>query len=357
MKQMVQYKKINTSFLFCALLLCSVAVAQKKNYQVANIGFYNLENFFDTLHDADKNDYEFLPTGKKGYTPEVYARKLHNMASVLRDMGKSYSPDGIAVLGVAEIENENVLRDLVADPQVAERHLQYVHYESPDARGIDVALLYNPTYFSVEWSAPLTVTLPAGSHGGAAATRDVLYVKGKLQSETFHFFVNHWPSRLGGQAASEGDRKIAASVVRQAIDSIFKEEPNANIVVMGDLNDNPDNNSVVQTLRSNGEPESSDPMVLYSPFLSLFKKGIGTLAYQDAWALFDQIMVSRNLLKHGNNAGAFFFYRPSIFKRDDMIQLSGRYKGYPKRTYDFDRFADGFSDHFPTFITLLKEVQ
>lgn len=348
-------KIIKNSILGCLLLLSVIVSAQKKNYQVVNIGFYNLENFFDTTHDTGKNDYEFLPGGKKGYTGSVYLQKLHNMASVLKDMGTAYSPDGIAVLGVSEVENEKVLNDLVRDPQVANRHFQFVHYESPDARGVDVALIYNPMYLKVETSKPLKVELSAGSHNGATATRDILYVKGTIHGETFHFFVNHWPSRLGGQAASEGDRAIAANVARHAADSILSVDPKSNIILMGDLNDNPDNNSVTKVLRSNGNLEDKDMTSFYSPFLQMFSKGIGTLAYQDAWALFDQIIISRNLLSREDPKNHYFFYKPSIFKRDDMIQLTGRYKGYPKRTYDFDRFADGFSDHFPTFITLLKE--
>ncbi|PZP41382.1 MAG: endonuclease [Pseudopedobacter saltans] len=352
---MIKIARFKIVFLSWLLLLSATVVAQKKNYQVVNIGFYNLENFFDTTHDAGKNDYDFTPTGKKGYTGAVYLQKLHNMASVLKDMGTAYSPDGIAVLGVSEIENENVLNDLIHDQQIAGRNYKFVHYESPDARGIDVALLYNPSYFTVETSRPLKVELPAGSHNGASATRDILYVKGTIDGEVFHFFVNHWPSRLGGQAASEGDRAIAANVARHAADSIFGVDPKANIILMGDLNDNPDNNSVTKVFRSNGDLKDNDLTSFYSPFLQMFSKGIGTLAYQDAWALFDQIIISRNLLSHEDPTKHYFFYKASIFKRDDMIQLTGRYKGYPKRTYDFDRFADGFSDHFPTFITLLRE--
>ncbi|WP_447640526.1 MULTISPECIES: endonuclease/exonuclease/phosphatase family protein [Chitinophagaceae] len=337
------------------VLICSTGTAQKKEYQVVNIGFYNLENFFDTTHDKGKNDYDFLPTGQKGYTGAIYLQKLHNMASVIKDMGTAFSPDGAAIVGVSEVENTNVLNDLIHNPQVEGRNYRFVHYESPDARGIDVALLYNPKYFTVDTSYPLRVMLPVGSHNGASATRDILYVKGELNGEQFHFFVNHWPSRLGGQAASEDDRKIAAAVARHTIDSLFASEPNANIVVMGDLNDNPDNNSVVKVLRSNGDLKEKDATTLYSPFLQLYQKGIGTLAYQDAWALFDQIMISRNILAKEGVSPHYFFYKASIFKRDDMIQLTGRYKGYPKRTYDFDRFANGFSDHFPTYITLLKE--
>lgn len=347
--------KIKNIFLCGLLLIGSAASAQKKEYQVVNVGFYNLENFFDTTHDAGKNDHDFLPSGSKGNTPAVYMQKVNNMASVIKDIGTAFSPDGVAVIGVAEIENDNVLRDLTNNEQLKGRNYKFVHYESPDSRGIDVALLYNPKYLSVDTSYPLQVSLPRGAHNGLSATRDILLVKGQLNGETFYFFVNHWPSRLGGQAASEGDRVIAASVARRAIDSILVKDAKANIILMGDLNDNPDNNSIVKTLRSNGDLKGQDATSLYSPFLSFYQKGIGTLAYQDAWALFDQIIVSRNLLSKENPKQHYFFYKASIFKRDDMIQLTGRYKGYPKRTYDFDRFANGFSDHFPTFITLLRE--
>lgn len=327
---------------------------QRQQYQVTNIGFYNLENLFNTVHDEGVDDYEFLPTGKRKYTDEVYKDRLLKLSSVIKDIGTDMSPEGLAVLGVSEIENEGVLKDLCSQEAIVSRSYKIVHYDSPDARGVDVALLYNPKYFSPDTSAALRVDLPADSEGRRHKTRDVLWVRGDLVGERFHFFVNHWPSRLGGEAASAPNRAAAAAVCRKAIDSILKAEPNAKIVVMGDLNDNPNNASVTKVLNASGNKDKLKDGQLYNPWVDLFQKGIGTLAYQDSWSLFDQIIISSALLQ--KQAKGLWFYKQGIFKRSDMIQSSGRYRGYPKRSFDFDNYAGGFSDHFPTCITLLKAV-
>lgn len=335
-------------------LLWPVLVSAQTKYKVVNIAFYNLENLFDTVHAQGKNDYEFLPNGAKGYTSAVYLDKLKNLSSVLHDIGTDLSPDGAAVIGVAEVENRSVLEDLVKQEQIRSRGYEIVHYESPDSRGIDVGLLYNPKYFKVVSSHALPVQLPADRDGSVHATRDILLVEGQLDGETYYIMVNHWPSRLGG-AASTPSRMAAAETCRRAIDSIYQISPKANIVVMGDLNDNPDNVSVTKGLRAVGKQSKLKEGDLFNPWAEFYNKGIGTLAYQDAWALFDQIIISQQVLEKGD-ANHFRFYKANIFKRDDMIQVSGRYKGYPKRTYDFDNYMSGFSDHFPTYISLIKVV-
>jgi endonuclease/exonuclease/phosphatase family metal-dependent hydrolase len=335
--------------IFCLPLMLH---AQQKQFKVINIGFYNLENFFDTIHQEHVDDYEFLPTSKKKYTSEVYQTKVTNMASVIADMGTSVSPDGIAILGVSEVENQGVLENLVAQPALQKRHYGIVHYESPDARGIDVGLLYNPRYFTVISSKPLHVSLKPDADGSVHQTRDVLWVTGKLDGEIYHIFVNHWPSRRGGETASSNGRSIAAGVSRKVIDSLLAVDPNTNVIVMGDLNDNPTNESVTKVLRAKGDADNLKPGELYNPWVSFYNKGIGTLAYQDSWSLFDQIMMTQHLLDKTDVH--YHFYKANIFKRDDMMQTTGKYKGYPKRTYDFDNFMGGFSDHFPTFITLIK---
>ncbi len=347
--------KCQLFFLAIIFFCLGVSAQQKQQYQVVNIGFYNLENLFNTVHDTGVDDYEFLPESKKKYTNEVYADRLRKLSSVIKDIGTDMSPDGVAILGVSEVENAGVLKDLCSQESIKGRNYRIVHYDSPDARGVDVGFLYNPEYFTPDTSAALRVDLPADAAGHRHKTRDVLWVKGKLNGETFHFFVNHWPSRLGGEAASAPNRAAAATVCRKAIDSIFISEPDAKIVLMGDLNDNPVNNSVIKVLNAAGKAEKLSKNQLYNPWIDLYQKGIGTLAYQDSWSLFDQIIFSQKLLQ--KNSGGYWFYKPGIFKRNDMIQVSGRYKGYPKRSFDFDNYAFGYSDHFPTYITLLKAVK
>jgi endonuclease/exonuclease/phosphatase family metal-dependent hydrolase len=323
-------------------------------YKIACIGFYNLENLFDTEDDTTINDEEFLPAGTKLYTEAVYRDKLLNLSEVISQLGKEETADGLAILGVAEIENKKVLQDLVAQPKLKDRKYQIVHYNSPDARGVDVALLYNPVYFKVIESAPLNVPLknPDGSY---YPTRDVLWVYGLFNGEPLHVFVNHWPSRRGGEEASAPSRALAAGVAKTKIDSITKAYPDAKIILMGDLNDDPLSPSVVKVLNATNDTSKFQKGQLYNPWTDYYKKGIGTLAYNDAWNLFDQVILSQPFLKKQQDG--FFFQKAVIFNRPFLLQKSGRYKGYPLRTYDFDVYMSGYSDHFPVYVVLLKNVK
>lgn len=348
--------KKNLSILLL-IFLFSVAVQAQTNsqskYKVACVGFYNLENLFDTVDDTTINDEEFLPTGSRQYTDEVYRDKLNNLSTVIAQLGTDDSPDGMAVLGVSEIENRKVLEDLAAMPKLKERNLQIVHYDSPDRRGVDVALYYNPRYFKVLESAPLFVPLK-NPDGTDYFTRDILWVYGLFNGEPMHFFVGHWPSRRGGEEASAPSRAAAARVTRNKIDSIMTVQPEAKIMVMGDLNDDPLSPSVVEVLNSSGDSTSLKPGQLFNPWVDFYKKGIGTLAWNDAWNLFDQVIISQPYLN--KNQKGFFFQKAVIFNRPYLVQKSGRYKGYPFRTYDFDVYARGYSDHFPTYVVLLKKL-
>lgn len=328
--------------------------AQKKQYKSAIIGFYNLENLFDTIDNTLINDEEFLPSGIRNYNTAIYRDKLTKLASVIAQMGTAYTPDGPAILGVAEIENDTVLNDLIKETQLKKRNYQFVHYDSKDARGIDVGLLYNPTYFSVIASDKLFVSLPTGSKD-AYYTRDILWVKGKLNGELIHLYVNHWPSRSGGEKRSEPGRIAAAAVCRKHIDSILLKEPNAKIVVMGDLNDDPTNKSVEKVLRAVDKDQLDQQDALFNPWLDLFRNGIGTLAYQDAWGLFDQIIVSKQWLN--KDQSGFFLYQPHVFNKEFLVENNGRYKGYPMRTWDGNSYRGGYSDHFPTYLLIIKELE
>lgn len=207
---------------FCCLL--QYVNAQKHEYKIAIVAFYNLENFYDTVHNPRVNDTEFLPNSVKHYTSAVYKDKTNHLASVISQIGTDTSPDGPALLGVAEVENDTVLNDLVNEPVLRRNNYHFIHYDSPDPRGIDVALLFNPKYFKIEDNYKLGVRLKS-NYGYYFYSRDILYVKGTLDGETVHVLVNHWPSRLGGEQESEGYRKAAALVARKQIDHILREEP------------------------------------------------------------------------------------------------------------------------------------
>lgn len=321
---------------------------------MAVVGFYNLENLYDTINDPLKNDEEFLPESLRLYNSSVYWDKLNRLSTVISMMGKEMSPDGLALVGVAEIENDTVLADLVKQPELKDRSLKFVHYNSPDIRGVDVGLLYNPKYFRVLNSAPLFVKLPGGSKA-SYFTRDILYVKGILLGDTIHVFVNHWPSRVGGEERSIPARAAAAMVCKIKIDSLSAIDPATKIIVMGDLNDDPISPSVTEVLKAKGKAEDVQSPELFNPWVSMYKKGIGTLAYQDSWGLFDQIILSSGWLNKEQKG--FAYYKASIFNNEFMVQKTGRYKGYAKRTWDGTTYNYGYSDHFPTYITLLKKIQ
>ncbi len=345
---------MSKKLLWCVLWLVPLyGCAQdngERHYRIALVGFYNLENLFDTL-DGPNNDEEFLPRGAKQYTGAVYWDKLDKLVRVISGIGKNRSPDGLALMGCAEVENETVLRDLVAHPGLADRNYGYVHFDSPDERGIDVALLYNPRYFYLFTGRPLLVDnrYPDGS---PRHTRDILYVHGKLSGEEVHVLVAHWPSRRGGEQATSPYREQAAAVCRTVIDSVLAADPGARIILMGDLNDDPVNKSVVEVLESKSEPEEVDGSSMYNPWMEYYRSGKGTLAYRDAWNLFDQILLSGAWLDRTGDG--FFFHKAVIYHKSWMRQHRGRYRGYPLRTYNWNKYMGGYSDHFPTYVVLLK---
>lgn len=349
---MVKYLILTAAVGLAAL---SPAFGQKKNYQVTAVAFYNFENLFDTEDDPKKNDDEFLPNGPYHYTEEIYRQKIHNLATVLQQLGTEMTPDGPALIGTAEIENGKVLEDLAAQPEIRKRGYKHVWFDGPDYRSIDVALLYNPSYFKVLHAEALRVDLN-GDNVKGGSTRDVLHVTGILSGDTTHVFVNHWPSRRGGEAATAPLRAIAAGVSKKVIDSLVKRNPQTKIILMGDLNDDPTDASITQVLKAKGNREEVRPGGLYNPWVSFYKNGIGTLGYNDSWDLFDQIMVSSGWLKADENK-AWKYYKAEVFNREFLKNKFGQYKGYPHRSFDGTNWINGYSDHFPTIIYFIKAVQ
>jgi hypothetical protein len=339
--------------LFSLLALTLSGYSQKQQYQVVLTGFYNLENMYDTINDPNKDDEEFLPGSEYHYNSAVYFDKIGRLASVISQMGLDFNPDGLAILGVAEIENDTVLNDLLKTDALRERKLKYVHYNSPDVRGVDVGLIYNPKYFKVLYSKALFVQLPGGSKD-SWFTRDVLYVKGILAGDTINVFVNHWPSRRGGEERSAPARAAAAGVVKKVIDSLNNISKNTKCIIMGDLNDDPISPSITKVLGAKLKAEEVQPGGIFNPFGEFYKKGIGTSPYQDAWGLFDQQMISYGWLN--KEQPGFHYYKAMIFNKEWMVQKTGKYKGYTKRTWDGTTYNYGYSDHFPVFLVMLKKA-
>lgn len=347
-------QKIKSKFTLLVLFLTTSVVFSQETtqYKIACIGFYNLENLFDTVDDPKTNDADFLPDGSYVWDSTKYANKLLNMSTVIADLGTDITPDGVAVLGVAEIENRKVLEDLVAMPLLKDRKYQIVHYNSPDKRGIDVGLLYQEKYFKLQNSASYKLTFPWDT---SYYTRDQLVVTGNMDGEDVSIIVGHWPSRRGGQQASEQNRIEAAKLGRRIIDSLLAVNPFAKIILMGDLNDDPVNVSVTEYIRAKGKINKMETGDMFNVMYAHYKSGNGTLAWNDAWNLFDQMIISEGLLE--KNTTTYSFYKSYVYNKEYIKQQDGNYAGYPKRTHAGGVYLNGYSDHFPVYMILKKPVQ
>lgn len=333
------------------LVLRTLAQETKKQYVPALVGFYNIENLYDTIDSPDTDDSEFLPTGSKQWNGERYWRKLDRNARVIAEMGKDLHPQGMAILGLCEVENRTVVEDLVKTTALKDRNYQVVHEDSPDRRGVDVALIHNPELFKVYNHRSYRLAMADTSF----RTRNQLLVSGVLEGDTTHVIVCHWPSRRGGEKRSEPNRKAAAELARHIIDSLLAINSNARIMLMGDLNDDPVNVSVARFARATGDKAKAVDGVFFNPMYEPYQKGIGTLAWRDSWNLFDQILLSPALVS--GVGGDYKYYGVRIFNEGYLRQTDGNFAGYPFRTYVGDNYQDGFSDHFPVFVILVKEVK
>lgn len=400
--------KINKSLTKLSVLLTffsTVAFGQQK-YQAATVAFYNVENLFDTeistgyingtLNPDDPefhisipasqiNDYEsepfndeftyetvigkkiirplilqkeeFSPTGKKVWTKDKYNRKLQNLSEVIAQLGKNETNSAPVIVGLCEIENRETVEDIINQPALKEFNYGVVHFNSFDARGVDVALIYQKERFQVTKAKPYIIDLYEND-GSRDYTRDILRVTGKLDGEEVTFLVNHWPSRSGGEQVSRPKRKRAAEVMKGIYDEIRTENPKAKIIAMGDFNDDPVSPSldkIMNAIPNRGKAKDTDIVNL---MYTMFKNGMGTLAYRDSWNLFDQFLVTGTLIDGKKKFDSYKVYKTEIYSPDYLVQPEGQYKGYPYRMFSGDTFRpNGYSDHFPVYTILLREIQ
>ena len=341
-------------FAVIGVLLTFLPASAQKKYSVYGVGFYNQENLFDTCHDEGKRDYDFLPTGSYKWNAMKYNHKLNNMSRALADMGTDVLPNiGCAIIGLAEVENSKALDDLVAQPALSARNYQYVHIEGPDRRGIDCALLYNPSLFSVK-NTRLVPYVQKLTKDSAFYTRGFLTVSGSLADEHIAVIVCHLPSRF----SESFYRELGAEQVKAIKDSLLNDDPNCKVFVMGDMNDDPIDKSMAGILRGKGNIKDVNQGDMYNPWYNiLVKEGVGTLLYQGSWNLFDQILITPNLLNKDDKKdfSSLKFWKNQIFKRDYLFQTEGKYKGSPKRTTAGGVWLDGYSDHLPVVVYLVKE--
>ena len=353
------------SFIVAALLLLmSLSASAQKTQQNYVIGFYNLENLFDTYDDPVKNDNEFLPEGKNKWTQAKYEKKLHNMAKVIRSMADN-NKRWHTILGISEIENRLVIEDLVSQPEIADANYQIVHYDSPDRRGVDVALLYKPDQFTYLDSESIPFDFNSDidfsdTDTSYFKTRDILMVHGLIAGEHFAFYVAHLPSRIGGKGGNLRSR--GAEIIYNHSRRMEAKYPGIKIVAMGDMNDNPTDDSMAKYLHGQERLENVTPGEFYSPYISMLKAGYGSLCYQGVWSIYDLELVNYNLA-HAPDGGLKIQpvtknhgkeYYGVVFKRPWMTTQKGQYKGYPFRTFSNGAFVGGYSDHYPTYIVIGK---
>jgi len=304
------------------------------------IAFYNIENLFDTKDDAYTNDDDFLPDGFKRWTTKRYEKKIKKLGRVISEIGEADTNSHPSIVGLAEVENRHVVKDLIESKYLRHYNYDIVHYDSSDERGIDVALIYNKDHFIVTHSEPFAVYLTK-TDGSTDYTRDVLLVTGLLDGEQVHIIVNHWSSRREGQQETEYKRIAAADTVNNIVEQLNTNYSSPKIIVMGDFNDTPQNKSLISL---------EETSRLYNPFKRISTLDKGSLNHKFEWFLFDQILISSNFFD--TTASPFNFLKAKIFNSQFLTQYRGKYKGQPFRTYVGKRYKGGYSDHFPVYILL-----
>ncbi len=343
------------NLLILTLVFSIPLFSQEKNtYKIQTVAFYNLENLFDTQDDPLTFDDDRTPSGKDHWTEEVYRQKLKNMAEVISKIGTDVTQNSPVIVGVCEIENRKVLEDLVNQTSLIKRKYGIIHFDSPDRRGIDVALLYQKSLFKPKKMRNYELIIyDSYDNSKRIYTRDQLVVSGYLDGDLMHFIVNHWPSRRGGEARSLYKREKAARLNKKIMDSLFAMDPYAKIITMGDFNDAPDDQSMKKILQAKSKKNNVALKELYNPMYNIAKKGIGTHAWRDTWAIFDQIILSEAFLD--TDYTTYRYFKAGVFNEDFLITQKGKYKGYPFRSYANGSYTGGYSDHFPVYMYLIKQ--
>ena len=319
---------------------------EEENTEGLRVGFYNLENLFDTQDDpSNPMDEEFTPEGPKNWTEERYQHKLSNIGRVIEGM------DFPALLGVCEVENKTVLRDLTTSVYLKDKNYDFVHEDSPDFRGIDVALLYQTDVFSVNTWEAITVNIPPGI-SERTTTRDILKVTGTLYDTKIYIYINHWPSRSGGVVATEGKRLFVASLLRAEIDELLQTEPNANILILGDFNDEPHNKSIKEVLKAQTSKAQITDNQLFNCTMTATNQGEGSYNFQGDWQMIDQVIASEHFLNADNTVHVSSF---DVYKDDMLLFNHPQYGLSPDRTYGGDIYYGGFSDHLPVYVEIKTE--
>ncbi|TWP29861.1 endonuclease [Apibacter muscae] len=395
--------KFHTFYIFIILLVfIPKRINAQNNYKSATIMFYNVENLYDTIKSADvingklspedslyqisipedsalasglkiyrgelsfdklKGKHvirkqiltnEFYYKGTKVWNSKKYNEKIGNLTKVISETGREETKSMPSIIGLAEIENEHVLQDLCESLGKKGTKYNYAHFNSFDARGVDVGLLYNEKRFTLIHKKRIVIDLPP-ENGYKNYTRDILLVEGLLDGEKVYFLVNHWPSRRGGEQKSLPKRIRAAEIMKTAMDSILNIHPNAKILAMGDFNDDPTSPSIKKILNTVYKKDQVKSGTFFNPAEKLFKKGMGTLAYNDSFNFFDQQIMSPGFIN--NTSEGYTYYKTMVFSPFYLISQEGTWKGYPFRSFSGDNYTGGYSDHFPIYTILVKKIK
>lgn len=389
------------------LVVFSTSLNAQQKYQAATVAFYNVENLFDTIVSVDyidgtrsQNDPlyhvtipeadiykydtvyfrgpytheaiqgkkvirpqilqkdEFSPKGTKVWNHERYQRKLHQLSKVIVELGKEETKNAPVIVGLSEVETLQTVEDLANHPILKPYNYGAIHFNSFDARGIDLGLIYQKNRFQVTFAKPYPIEIYS-PEGKRIYTRDILRVTGLLDGEEMTFLVNHWPSRSGGEKRSMPNRMKAAEAMKKIFDEIRAENPEAKIIAMGDFNDDPINPSIKIGMGAIGKKEKVQKEDIYNPMEAIYKKkGVGTLAYRDAWNLFDQFMMTGTLVDNAKQYDSYKIFKVEIYSPSYLRSPSGPYKGFPYRMFGGDTFyPEGYSDHFPIYTVLLRNVK
>jgi len=345
-----------THLFYCCVFVFAMGYSQgkKKTYTIRTIAFYNVENLFDTINDPNKNDEASPIMELKGNKSHVYWDKINQLGKVISQIGKEKTNTSPAIIGLAEIENRNVLIDLINSKYLMDKNYQIIHYDSPSFRGIDVALLYQEKYFQPIHHEAIQPNIY--KNGKRIYTRDQLWVTGYLDDDLIHLIINHWPSRRGGEESTRPLREKTAYQNTKIIEKIREKKKNSKILLLGDFNDSPNDTSFKEVLKSKGVKSNLQKDDIYNPFEKLHKLGYNTLGYRDNINLFDQILLSTPLVNLGDNDFATYkLFTAHIFSKPFLTTKKGRFKGYPFRSFSYGRYIGGYSDHYPVYVYLIKE--
>jgi predicted extracellular nuclease len=341
-------KKMTLLTLFITTFLM---LSGQRNDQVFTVAFYNVENLFDLEDQPGTQDEEFTPESEKAWDLKKYQKKLDDLSAVIFAINKDELPE---IIGLSEVENKMVLDDLIQTKILRKGEYGIVHYESPDPRGIDCALLYRMQEFHVISSRPIPVHFPFDS---TETTRDILYVEGSTrENERLHFFVNHWSSRWGGEKESEPKRLFCAVALRKEVDAILNKEPEAKIIIMGDFNDEPTNRSVFEILLANNKRKNAGDRELFNLMYDMHNiNGEGSYNYHGKWNMLDQIIVSKTVIQ--STGGLHCGYESGHILKEEfmMYQNEENHQLVPNRTYGGPEYYGGTSDHLPVFVTLTRD--